>query len=413
MSHPAAAAAPTLRTLPALLRAEKLDPDSSSAASALGNVTLRELMLTLKSGRPALLARLKELGVEKLGERQKVANALAKAERMGQLRPYCDEKAAIAAHIAPDGPRDVLPFPFAASTASWLANAGALKELGNGAFKGGQNAHAIDCYDDAIDAATRALAAAAPSDAVTALLVSLHANSAAAYLKEEAWADAAVSATSALELDPKHAKALFRRGLARTRLHQRADAKRDLVLCVKLDPKNREAREALEALEAEKRAAKVAYREAFTQSVARDEESNATAEAKARADAAATRDEVARAAREAARRDGFDLEALDQLYAGLHADEGVDTTDVHALHAALRARGVDPTDREALEEHAREYAAAHPAYGTVSWGGGGGGGGGGDGSGGGGGGSAEEAEEEEISTDSMYSISSWSAAKAH
>ena len=81
-----------------------------------------------------------------------------------------------------------------------------------------------------------------------------------------------------------------------------------------------------------------------------------------------------------------------------------------ANHLRMRSWFVN---REALEEHAREYAAAHPAYGTVSWGGGGGGGGGGDGSGGGGGGSAEEAEEEEISTDSMYSISSWSAAKAH
>ena len=48
--------------------------------------TLVQLMDKLKEGRPAVLSLLKELGVDKLGERQKLANALAKAERVGVAR---------------------------------------------------------------------------------------------------------------------------------------------------------------------------------------------------------------------------------------------------------------------------------------------------------------------------------------
>ena len=45
--------------------------------------------------------------------------------------------------------------------------------------------------------------------------------------------------------------------------------------CVKLDPKNREAREALAALDTEKAAAKKAYAAAFMDGVARSDEAEA------------------------------------------------------------------------------------------------------------------------------------------
>ena len=42
-------------------------------------------------GRPALLAHLKASGVDKLGDRQKLTNALSKADREGLIEPYLAE----------------------------------------------------------------------------------------------------------------------------------------------------------------------------------------------------------------------------------------------------------------------------------------------------------------------------------
>lgn len=51
----------------------------------LQDITLDDLQTRLASNRPMLLTYLKELGVIKLGERQALANALAKSEKVGQL----------------------------------------------------------------------------------------------------------------------------------------------------------------------------------------------------------------------------------------------------------------------------------------------------------------------------------------
>ena len=99
----------------------------------------------------------------------------------------------------------------------------------------------------------------------------------------------------------------------------------------------------------------------------RKQQQQAAKEAQARG-AVEMRERMGQAAREAALRDGIDVEALDRLYASLR-DEGVDTSDVQELHAALRSKGVDPDDRSELEDFARTYAAAHPSYGSggFSW----------------------------------------------
>lgn len=80
------------------------------------------------------------------------------------------------------------------------------------------------------------------------------------------------------------------------------------------------------------------------------------------------RQRMGQAAREAALRDGVDVEALDRLYESLRA-EGIDISNVRELHAALRSKGVDPDDRAELEDFARSYAAAHPSYASsgFSW----------------------------------------------
>ena len=68
--------------LAALLREEELEHLGPALADQAG---LRELQDLLAANRPFFLTRLKELGVARLGERQKLANALSKAEKAGRL----------------------------------------------------------------------------------------------------------------------------------------------------------------------------------------------------------------------------------------------------------------------------------------------------------------------------------------
>jgi hypothetical protein len=99
---------------------------------------------------------------------------------------------------------------------------------------------------------------------------------------------------------------------------------------------------------------------------ARAQRRHAASEAAA-AEEALTHERMRTAAREAARRDGVDVELLDKLYETLRS-EGVDTSDVGSLHRFLRGKGVDPEDRHELEAFARQYTQANPTYGGISWG---------------------------------------------
>jgi hypothetical protein len=199
------AAVTTLRTVADLLEALPTDRRPSLA----GRTTLLELSCKLQEGRPATLLHLKELGVDKLGERQKLVNHLSKVERAGQLRPFLDEATAVSSGLA-DG--KLVPFPHAVKSSSFLANASELKARGNAAFKAGEHASAVDVYSCAADAAELAVKAAvteACSQAeAEALLVSVHSNTAACFVKLERWPDVVTSATRALELDTANAKAM-------------------------------------------------------------------------------------------------------------------------------------------------------------------------------------------------------------
>ena len=78
--------------------------------------------------------------------------------------------------------------------------------------------------------------------------VSLHLNSAMALLKLERWDDAIACADDALAVQPENVKALYRRGVARSKLAQVDGAVSDLQACVKLEPGNRDAKRELAKL---------------------------------------------------------------------------------------------------------------------------------------------------------------------
>lgn len=143
-----------------------------------------------------------------------------------------------------------------------MADANALKEEGNEAFKGGHHHAAAGLYDEGVRTA-QAAAASEGGAGVNALLIALQANAAAALLKLERWKEAAERASAALELDGAHAKALYRRGVAYLELSHHSEAKRDLTQAIRLDPSNRDAREALARLTTERSAHKAAQRAKF------------------------------------------------------------------------------------------------------------------------------------------------------
>ena len=74
------------------------------------------------------------------------------------------------------------------------------------------------------------------------LLIACLLNASQCALRAEEWREAEVRASRALLLDKKNVKALFRRGTARTRMGDYADARADLRKANELDPKNKEVR---------------------------------------------------------------------------------------------------------------------------------------------------------------------------
>lgn len=136
--------------------------------------------------------------------------------------------------------------PHQTSLADDLAAAATHKADGNDAFKMLRHAEAAQAYQRAIGLLEPHCDAHA--DAREALLP-LHTNLAACHIRLELYDDAEVATTAALALDA-HAsvKALFRRGVARSRLGKLDGARSDLVAACRADPKNREARAELAAV---------------------------------------------------------------------------------------------------------------------------------------------------------------------
>mmetsp|Transcript_10994 Transcript_10994/g.25110 ORF Transcript_10994/g.25110 Transcript_10994/m.25110 type:complete len:523 (-) Transcript_10994:4-1572(-) len=74
-----------------------------------------------------------------------------------------------------------------------------------------------------------------------ALKVALLSNRAAAFLKVEEWRSASDDATEALRYDPKHEKAVLRRGMAYAKMKRWAAAAKDLQQAVETDPSYKKA----------------------------------------------------------------------------------------------------------------------------------------------------------------------------
>lgn len=105
------------------------------------------------------------------------------------------------------------------------------KTDGNTAFGAGDYGQAIAIYHSGLDYVPEDLLLqvdGAHYDAVAALRTSLQLNLAACHLKKGDWNAAIESCTEILGREPKHQKALFRRGVARRNLGQTAAAKNDL-----------------------------------------------------------------------------------------------------------------------------------------------------------------------------------------
>ena len=97
------------------------------------------------------------------------------------------------------------------------------KAAGNEHFKASRCREAVACYGLGV----RYLSKHKLEEAARPLLVALHTNSAACHIKDEAWNDAVASANASLDIDLTH-KALYRRGVAYSRLGSLDEAKDDL-----------------------------------------------------------------------------------------------------------------------------------------------------------------------------------------
>lgn len=118
-----------------------------------------------------------------------------------------------------------------------LAEVQALKESGNKAFKDGCFEDALARYGQALDVLERCHL----QD--FALRASLASNEALCLLKLDRPGEAERRASAALAAEPGHAKAVYRRGLARLQLGDGPGALEDLQKAARLEPQSREVRQ--------------------------------------------------------------------------------------------------------------------------------------------------------------------------
>merc|ERR1719502_1959598 len=153
-----------------------------------------------------------------------------------------------------DNPKAHWDLPDAAAK---RAAALALKDSGNKWFKEGELARAQRRYKGAADMCE--------SDAELGVdvLVPVCNNRSAVAAKQEDWAAVQQFADTALGHDAENAKALWRRGVARTKLEDFEGAAADLKRLLEADPKNREGRKAYAELQAAKKARKAKEKATF------------------------------------------------------------------------------------------------------------------------------------------------------
>jgi len=173
------------------------------------------------------------------------------------------------------------------SEAARLETATELKARGTEAFKAGELTSASELYQDAADylldpppppptetaeegeARRRGPPPPPPPtfaervDGARGLLLSCYLNEAQCRLRTEHWREAEARCTLALGLEAKNVKALFRRGHARVKLGEFADARADLREANALDPKAKEIRAMFDECNKEAAAAKQAEKALF------------------------------------------------------------------------------------------------------------------------------------------------------
>lgn len=138
--------------------------------------------------------------------------------------------------VYPDYPEDVEP---AMDDAQRIAAGEAIRQIGNTHFKSAAYDAAIEKYEKAV----RFLVQVENQDAhpeVNEKLIACYNNNAMCAIKLGRWAEARHAATLALNLDPKNAKALFRRGTAALNGSDAEGAVDDLTQAHQMEPENGE-----------------------------------------------------------------------------------------------------------------------------------------------------------------------------
>lgn len=151
----------------------------------------------------------------------------------------------------PDFPEDCEP---ALSDKELLEAGERIRLLGNQYFGKGEFENAIDKYSKAARYLDTAIPTSADGDAINEKRAACHSNTAMCYLKLSKWSDARRAADAALEIQPKNAKALYRRAIASLSSGDTESAIADFKASKVLDPANAEIDAKLhEAQELEKK----------------------------------------------------------------------------------------------------------------------------------------------------------------
>ena len=184
-----------------------------------------------------------------------------------------------------------------------MTAAESLKKDANERFKAKDNACARDLYLDALlhlkHLKVKHLGSEDSRIAADSLRATLNCNLAAAYNNMKDWEPAIKCADSVLQVDPLSSKALFRRGFAN--FHRSVTgaylklARKDLVACVKADPKNKAARRLLMKVKAKQESLREEQRKAmagmFDKPLYADVEQRREEERRRKADAKRKREE--------------------------------------------------------------------------------------------------------------------------
>ena len=119
---------------------------------------------------------------------------------------------------------------------SSLVSALADKETGNALFKRGDTEGAIAQWLSGREKLDGLNVEGTGDPQTKALLLTLHTNIAMGMSKMQHWKEAVSSASSAIDLDPTSAKALYRRGMALRKMGELDRSKADLTEVLRLDP---------------------------------------------------------------------------------------------------------------------------------------------------------------------------------